>query len=308
MRKWQGFYYPSVGGRDIVHELYLTSLGRITYPAKTTYPAAGHPPEYQFRWKEGRVLGDFALVWIEQGRGEAETSTFGRRSLSPGDLLFLAPGEWHRYRPDPASGWTERWICANGAYLHRLRRNGSFPSTSDVRQPNDAKALAAAFDQLRGAAERNSLLVSGLTLTVFALALGEDGEGSKNVVARTTSGDASVDAAIHHIWTNCHRPLHVNDIAKHLGISRRTLERKFAETGQRSVANELTHARVMRGRELLCDSRLTVKEAGYAAGFGGAPRFIAAHRRVHGTTPGRSRTNAVMLERARREPAAGFVR
>lgn len=294
MREWQGLKYPAVGGRDIVHELYLTSLGRTTSRPKAIYPKSGHPPEYQFVWGEGRVLGDFALVWIERGRGEGETAALGRKNLLPGDLLFLAPGEWHRYRPDPTSGWTERWICANGTYLHRLRRNGFFPSASAVRRAEDPRALAAAFDRLRGSAERNSLLVSSLILTVLALALGEFGEGSMDTPAHTTSGDATVDAAIHHIWTNCHRPLRVNDIARHLGISRRMLERKFVETGQRTVANELTHARVTRGRELLGDSHLTVKEAGYAAGFGGSRRFIAAHRRIHGTTPGRSRAEAMM--------------
>jgi hypothetical protein len=57
----------------------------------------------------------------------------------------------------------------------------------------------------------------------------------------------------------------------------------------RSVAHELSMARVHRGRELLSEKILTVKEAGYAAGFGGSRRFISAHRWLFGTTPGLAR-------------------
>lgn len=289
MSDWQGFRYPAVAGNDIAHELYLTSLGRIAYPAGSKYPPPGHPPEYQFRWQAGRTLGDFALVWIEEGAGVVETASLGRASLLPGVVLLLPPGIWHRYKPDPKTGWVERWVCANGAYLHRLETNGVFPSAPEVRPIRNPHALDAAFDQLQAQSGGNCLWVSGLTLTAIALALGETEKNAFNASDHSASGDPLVDAAIHYIWTNCHRALGVDDIARHVGISRRMLERRFARTWQRSVAQELTLARVRRGRDLLSEQSLTVKEAGYAAGFGGARRFISAHRRIFGTTPGFAR-------------------
>lgn len=289
MPDWQGFRYPAVTGSDLAHELYLSGLGRAIYPPGSLYPASGHPPEYQFNWEAGRRLGDFVLIWIEVGRGSVETASLGHVSLTPGVVLLLAPGEWHRYRPDAATGWGERWVCANGTYFHRLRTNGVFPSTSEVRSIHHGKALDAAFDRLRDQSDRNCLWVSGLTLAVIALALGATEQSPYEAYGNTTSGDTLVDAAILHIWTNCHRALSVDHIAKHVGVSRRMLERHFAEAWSRSVAQELTLARVQRGRDLLSEESLTVKEAGYAAGFGGARRFISAHRRIFGTTPGFAR-------------------
>jgi hypothetical protein len=131
MSSWQGSRYPAVAKDDLVRELYLTSLGRIAYPSGSIYPTTGHPTEFQFSWEKGRIIGDFTLLWIEDGHGDAESAALGRVSILPGTVLLLPPGEWHRYRPTPKSGWVERWICANGTFLHRLKLNGVFPSTSE---------------------------------------------------------------------------------------------------------------------------------------------------------------------------------
>ena len=289
MSGWQGFYYPEVAATDIAHELYLTSLGRIVYPPAAVYPTPGHPPEYHLNQKSGRRLGDFALLWIEEGRGQVQTASMGLVHLRPGNILLLPPGAWHRYRPDRAVGWIERWFCVNGTYLHRFRNNNVFPTSPELRLIQDPEALDAAFDRLRAHADRNSLLVSALALTAIALALGESENSPDSDSLKALSGDDVVDAAIRYIWANCHRALGVNDIAKHVGISRRMLERRFALTRPRSIAQELSMARVHRGRDLLAERSLTVKEAGYAAGFGGTRRFISAHRRLFGTTPGLAR-------------------
>ncbi len=292
MSDWQGFYYPEVAEADIARGLYLTSIGRILYPPAAGYPTPGHPPEYQLKQKSGRRLGDFALLWIEEGEGQVQTASLGRMPLLPGNVLLLPPGAWHRYRPDTAVGWVERWLCANGSSLHRLSDNNAFPTSPEVRLIQDCEALNSAFDRLEEHAKRNSLLVSALALTVIALALGETDNLPATGHSEPESCDGIVDAAIRFIWTNCHRVLGVNDIAKHVGISRRMLERRFAQTWPRSVAHELSLARVHRGRELLSEKVLTVKEAGYAAGFGGSRRFISAHRRIFGTTPGLARRQA----------------
>lgn len=292
MSGWQGFYYPEVAASDIAHELYLTSLGRIVYPPAAVYPAPGHPPEYHLNQKSGRRLGDFVFLWIEEGGGQVQTTSLGLTPMRPGNILLLPPGAWHRYRPDRAVGWVERWFCVNGAYLHRLKKINKFPTSPELRLIQDPEALNAAFDRLRAHSDGNSLLVSALALTAIALALGESEKFPGGDSLKALTGDAVVDAAIRYIWTHCHRALCVNDIAKHVGVSRRMLERRFARTRTRSVAQELSLARVHRGRDLLAHKSLNVKEAGYAAGFGGARRFISAHRRIFGTTPGLVRCSA----------------
>jgi AraC-like DNA-binding protein len=289
MSEWEGFHYPPVEMRDVERELYLTSIGRVAHPAGAEYPFSGNPPEYQFRWETGRILSDFAVVWIEKGEGEVETANLGRAAFLPDQALVLPPGVWHRYRSNPATGWTEKWLCFNGTFLHRLRTKGVFPSTPELRPIRDRAALDEAFQRMLPGSERNSLLTAGHALTLLALIMDETDSGNRGAGGGVSSGNSSVDAAVHFIWANCHRNLNVEAIAQRLGLSRRMLERRFAEAWPRGVAQEIEAARVQRGRDLLAERSLTVKEAGYAAGFGGARRFIEAHRRIHGTTPGAAR-------------------
>lgn len=289
MSNWNGFVYPPVARNDIARELYLTSLGRVAYRPGARYPAPGHPSEFQFDSKLRRILGDFAIVWVEEGRGWVEAPGLQHAVLSPGMLLVLPPAFPHSYKPDPDTGWVERWVCVNGTYLHRLRAKGIFPSAPELHTIRDMEALNGAFDHLQTNAATNSLLVAGLLLTVFALALGKTGIHAGGDFPDEPSGDAVVDAAVGFIWNNCHRDIGVASVARHAGVSRRMLERHFSENWARSVAREITMARLRRGRDLLAEETLTVKEAGYAAGFGGAHRFISAHRRVYGTTPGNAR-------------------
>lgn len=293
MPEWMGFHYPPVEPRDVARELYLTSVGRMAHAPGAAYPFAGNPPDYHFEWRTGRTLSDFAVVWIEDGEGEVETANLGRTGFMPDRALLLPPGIWHRYRANPATGWTERWICVNGSYLHRLRAKGCFPAAPELRPIPDPAALTLAFDQLRPRAHANSLLLAAQALAVLALAIGDTDRGATELAS---SGDPAVDAALAFIWAHCHRPLDVAAIARRVGMSRRMLERRFAGSWSRGVAQELEWARVKRGRELLAEKSLTVKEAAYAAGFGGPRRFIDAHRRVHGSTPGAARSDLPAAE------------
>lgn len=290
MNAWQGHHYPAVARPEIARELYLTSVGRSVHPAGEAYPSPGHPDDYQFKWQEGRILGDYIALWLESGAGVVEAAGLGRTELRPGTCLFLPPGVWHRYRPDPKIGWVERWVCVNGHYMHHLSRQGVFPTRALLRPIVDPEALEPMFMRLGREGARGGWRAAALALALLAL-LTEEPEPRTQAWPDTDApaADALVRTVVDFIWSNCHRRLDIGGLAKRFGISRRALERRFATAWNRSVAREITRARVSRGRDLLAQPGMTVKEAGYAAGFGGPRRFIEAHRRLLGSTPGKIR-------------------
>ena len=145
------------------------------------------------------------------------------------------------------------------------------------------------FDRLGALAREGSLHVAALTLGCLALALGQHEELDAVPPPPAAVGTPEVATALEFIRAHCHRELTVDDVARRVAISRRSLERRFAEAGTGTVARQISLARLERASVLLADGRLNVKEVGYAAGFGGPKRYIDAHRRVFGTTPGRER-------------------
>lgn len=86
--------------------------------------------------------------------------------------------------------------------------------------------------------------------------------------------DRAVVKAVSFIRENLAQPLHVAEIARHAGVSRRVLERRFQHHLQRSPAEEIRRVRLRRAQELLLDTRMLIPELSEAAGFG-SPEYMA---------------------------------
>ncbi len=86
--------------------------------------------------------------------------------------------------------------------------------------------------------------------------------------------DRGVVKAVSFIRENLSQPLHVAEIARHAGVSRRVLERRFQDHLQRSPAEEIRRARLRKAQELLLDTDMPVPEISDAAGFG-SPEYMA---------------------------------
>lgn len=279
------FRYLPVTKSDIDREIYVTCLGRLRYEPGASYPCAGHPQDHNFDWAHGRELGDFAVILIEKGGGEFEDRSLGRVRWNYGEVLLLPSGVWHRYRPLRSMGWTETWFGVNGALLHRWRTKGLFPSTPLIRKLREPAAFCAAHAALQAMAPQgNSVQLAACAMTCLGVAL-EGLELGHRGDLPTLTGDELVDRSIEFILLNCHRPLTVAGVAAAVHSTRRTLERAYACVHERTVAEEIAWHRVERARLMLMEGNMSVKEIGYAAGFGGAKRLLATFRRLKQPLP-----------------------
>jgi LacI family transcriptional regulator len=86
--------------------------------------------------------------------------------------------------------------------------------------------------------------------------------------------DRAVVKAVSFIRENLSQPLHVLEIARHAGVSRRVLERRFQNYLERSPAEEIRRIRLRRAQELLLDTDMPIPELSEAAGFG-SPEYMA---------------------------------
>lgn len=278
------FFYLPLGEADIRREFYVTGWGVADYAPGEAYPRPGHPEDYDFRWERGRVLGDFAVVLIADGEGEYEDRRLGRLQWRAGEVLLLPPGQWHRYRPRADCGWREEWCTVNGEYLRRLQAKGIFPHSARLRRLDDPAACRRALARLRSAAGKNSLLVESRVFEVLAHAL-EDRAADGIDATPAVTGHPTVDRALEFILLNCHRPITAASVARETGTPLRTLERHFEAVHERSPSKEIRWCRVQRATVMLRESRMSVKEVGYACGYGGAKGLTRALRAIHARVP-----------------------
>ena len=264
--------------------IYLTGVGRAVVQRGSGYPPYRHPRLYDFGWEQGRTLPEFQMVLISEGRGVFESKATGEVAVTPRSVFFLVPGVWHRYRPEAETGWTERWIAFNGELAHRLMDMSLLQPVGPVHRVLEHQVLVRSYDDLIEKVvahpARNSILLSlhalGLLGTVIE-ALGLDLPSAlEPSVERGGLGDEVVTRALAWLWTRGHQAISVGQIAEAVGVTRRTLERRFACCVGHSIVEEIIGCRVNRAKRLLEETELPVKTVAYLAGFPSEQRMRAA--------------------------------
>jgi LacI family transcriptional regulator len=113
------------------------------------------------------------------------------------------------------------------------------------------------------------------------------------VVRRSTDiialDDGEVAAAVRFVHENAGRPIGVDDVVRHLQLSRRTLEIRFQKVVGRTVHAEIQRVRLERARQLLAETDLSIPKVAEATGYGSASYLGQIFRQVLGTTPARFR-------------------
>lgn len=265
--------------------LYLTGVGRAVIPAGAAYPPSGHPDLYQFDWHDGRVLPEFSLLWIEEGEGIWQTRE-GTYPIRAGQVGRVLSGQWHRYRPNPKTGWIENWIQYNGRMAHELHECGVFSSKDPICSSGHPDRFARLMREFLSDASQPEFVNNihqGLRL-IGLLGLLETSVREKREPATDL-----VEGARRHIWSHSHRQLNVSEVAHHLGVSRRTLERAFSNSGLPGVLDEINRCRLNRAERLLLETRLPIKHVVSLSGFGTPEQMRIQFQLRHGISPGEYR-------------------
>ena len=284
-------YFP-VSDQALAIGFYLTGAGTERVGPDQPYPVPTHPKMYEFSWQSGRVLPEYQFVYISAGKGEFESRQTGLVAIRAGMAMLLMPDVWHRYRPNVGTGWTEYWVSFNGALPHFWRKAGLITPAAPVLNIVRKKALNNKLKTVIQTATENRRNLVGTTLFTMGL-LTEILSGLWQSVGAEISqdapsaqaGDEIVRGALDLVWNYSHQSLFVGDIAKQLGVTRRTLERRFLAACGHTVQDEMTTCRLSRAKRLLRETHLPIKHISYSVGFS-KPEYMATvfRRKLH-TSP-----------------------
>jgi len=110
------------------------------------------------------------------------------------------------------------------------------------------------------------------------------GKGEFVVTDGVVGGDARVDKAVHFMKRHCPAPLTLEAVARHVGLSRSALSRRFLLAMGEAPMERLRRIRLDRARELLGKGR-PVCEVAEAVGIPDPATFSRIFRRVVGVRP-----------------------
>lgn len=270
----------------LFHEtFYLTHAGWERIAPGAPYPQRD-APFYYFEWRDGRTLPEFCLALVVAGGGELHTRTHTRK-LAANEAFLLSPGEWHRHRPAPRTGWTLMWIDFNGDEPLRWLREEVFQLRQNVTQIEDHKLFRAQFERLLASVHQNpsanSANFSRQAIGLMSHFLADQPHPARREPAEVQ--DEAVKAAVEYIWNFSHDIVDVPSVARKVGIARRTLDRRFKAATSRSVLEEIQCCRMSRAAKLLQETTMPVKHIVHRAGFRSDEHLRIAFQKAFGKSP-----------------------
>jgi LacI family transcriptional regulator len=103
------------------------------------------------------------------------------------------------------------------------------------------------------------------------------------------TNDPLVARALRFIAEHSHQRIGVTHVASAVASTRRTLERRFAESMGRSIAGEITRLRLQRAKRRMVETDASMKDVAIGAGFRSADHFGKVFNRLEGISPSQYR-------------------
>ncbi len=251
----------------------------------TSYPPTGHPADHHFHWETGRILGACQVVFISAGRGQFESRETGLVEVPEGSAIVILPRVWHRYAPDPATGWTERWIELCGSVIDSLcTRRILDPGRAvvSIEHPDEMLTLMDAVHAKlsRTLASTSDPLRAALGLQVLAVVTqgAMPRAGARDITDKVVRAEQRLSATADH-------PPSMPQIARELGVAYSYYRREFKRHTGLSPYRYVQELRLEKARRLIGSSSQSLQEIAEQLGFASAFHLSAAFKKRYGQSP-----------------------
>ena len=262
----------------------VTGAGRTQVAPGSPYPPARHPAGHHFEWSRGRVLEALQVVLITAGHGRLETRGARPQVVRAGVAFVLFPRVWHRYRPDPATGWVESWVELRGPTVERLLRSGALNPKSPVLPGALATGLEQALEAVHARARHPppgydpELAAQGLAVLAACHA-------AQQTPARQTRITRAVAEAERHFAEHLPEPLDMALLARRLGVAYSHFRKAFkAHTGY-APWQYMIRLRLSQARRILAASDATLEEVAARVDFSSGYHLSAGFKQAYGIAP-----------------------
>lgn len=279
--------YLPVSAEDEKWGLYMLNAGIGHIPLSSNYPSTDHPSTYYFNWKNGRILSEYQLIYITHGEGSFESRTGGIKKIKAGSIVMLFPDEWHRYKPNERTGWTEYWVGFKGPIADQLIRNNFFSLRKPIMHIGFQEEVIAFFNDIyeRTKTEMTGYqpLISGeiLHLLGFVYAIGKEKAFRRN----NNDMEQLVSQARIVFRENTETTITAEQVADTLGISYSLFRKIFKQYTGIAPGQYLIQLKIEKAKRLLTLPDKLIKEVAYDLGFDSCFYFSKLFKEKTGFSP-----------------------
>ena len=278
--------YMLASERDQLWGLTVTTIGYEEIAKDDPYPTRGHADGYYFDIDKGRILPEYQLLYIIEGSGIFHSKTVKEARLREGDFFLLFPGEWHSYHPTGPNGWKKYWIGFRGDNMDHRVRAGFLSPTKPIYHVGYSSSIVELYKQAYAAALEEAAYSQQLMAGIVNHLIGMMYSLERNIeLSRNMQHVDMVNRARLRIREALEQPVTIQQVAEELGSSYSHFRKLFKEHTGISPATYQQELRIMRAKELLSTTDLSVKEIAYRLHFESPDYFSAKFRAKTGRRP-----------------------
>jgi len=264
--------------------LFVLDAGYTVIPPNSPYPPGQHPDDHM-SVASGRTLDSFTLVYITRGGGTFESRSGGEHTINEGDLFIVHPGEWHRYKPAPATGWDEYWVEFDGEQARRIMGHEEFSLKKPVLHLGADDQILRLFIEIAEATQTQppgfEHIIASQTSQIVARTLARLRYSS----AESREMETLIRRARLHILKNAEQTIDFQKLARELGISYSAFRHRFKQTTGLPPGQYQIQIRLNQARRLLRNSPLSVADIADQLGFESIYYFSRLFKKKTGLSP-----------------------
>lgn len=277
--------------RDLKWGLTVSTVGYEEIAPGDPYPTKGHADGYYFNIEKGRVLNEYQLLYNPEGEGVFESAHCPQTKIKAGDMFLLFPGEWHTYHPNPRVGWKSHWIGFKGRNMDDRVKAGFLTPEKPIYHVGYSaiieglyrRAFEAAREEAAYSQQEMAGLVNHLIGKMYSL--------ERNIeLSRNQQQVDMIDKARWRIRESLESEITIQGIAEELGVSYSNFRKLFKEYTGLSPATYQQELRLLRAKELLSTTDLSIKEIAYRLNFESPDYFSAKFKAKMGIKPSEVKT------------------
>ena len=282
------FYYLIANDYDRSLNAVVNAVGSQEIAAGDEYPLHVHPADYYFDLQKGRVLHEYQLLYVTQGKGTFRSAAGPSEGVTVDKvtMILLRPGELHSYCPDTSTGWTEYYIGFEGAAFDRLIDRLGLGKGQQVWPIGLHSELTQLYRRAIEIAADNKTAPQPLLAGIVQHMI-----GLLNYLLRNRTGHAtdlleqSVEKAKIIMDERVSGEIDLYDLSSELNLSYSWFRKTFKEYTGHSPARYFQLLKLRRAQRLLSDTELSIKEIAYSLGYKSTEHFFSIFKKHTGCTP-----------------------
>ena len=278
--------YLLANEHDALWGLTISTVGYEEIAPGDSYPTKGHADGYYFNIEKGRILNEYQLLYNPEGEGVFRSAHCEETRIKAGDMFLLFPGEWHSYHPLSNTGWKSHWIGFKGKNMDDRVKAGFLTPEKPIYHVGYSFVLESLYKRAYEEAVREAAYSQQLMAGIVNHLIGMMYSLERNIeLSKNQMQVDMISRARLRIREALESNLTIQQVAEDLGVSYSNFRKLFKEFTGLSPATYQQELRLMRAKELLSTTDLTVKEIAYRLNFESPDYFSAKFKAKMGCKP-----------------------